>query len=454
MRTLGGKPVFILSHPVMMFVLLSVGMHGFLQGSSEITKKEQDEIIVKVCTYLEKNYVFPEVGKQISVQIAENHQSGEYVGLMSSRDFARQLDADLMELSNDKHLGIIYDPGWVSQIREQGKEEDVYMTEEMIAEERSRNFGFKRVEILDGNIGYLDLRIFFHSKYAGKTAVAAMNYLSNCNALIVDLRNNGGGWGDMVAFMCSYFFDGEELVLLMTGYSRPEDRHYQSWTVPYVPGNYMPDIPLFILTSKSTFSAAEEFCYNLKHLERATIIGETTRGGAHPIDLKVLDDNLLLQLPEWRSIHPTTKTNWEGVGVRPDIEVPAEEAFNAAYLKALEGLRTAAQNSGERALYQWYIDGYEATIDPVIVDVARLLSFVGRYGSYTITFDEGVLYYQRGDRARHRLTPMSDALFIIEEIGNMRVRFVLENDRVKGLAALYSDGERVEYERENDLKDE
>jgi hypothetical protein len=140
--------------------------------------------------------------------------------------------------------------------------------------------------------------------------------------------------------------------------------------------------------------------------------------------------------------------------VKPDIEVPAEEAFNAAYLKALEELRKGAPNSSEKALYQWYIDGYRTKIDPVIVDVARLLSFAGRYGSYTITFDEGVLYYQRGDRARHRLIPMSDALFIIEEIGNMRVRFILENDRVKGLAALYSDGERVEYERENDLKDE
>jgi hypothetical protein len=434
----------------LVFVMLLVGMHSFMEGSSEITKKEQDEIIMKVCRYLEDNYVFPEVGKQISMQIAEDHKSGEYAGLTSSRDFARQLDADLVELSNDKHLRILYDPDWVSQIREQSKEEDVYMTEEMIAEERSRNFGFKRVEILDGNVGYLDLRIFFHSKYAGKTAVAAMNYLSNCNALIVDLRNNGGGWGDMVAFMCSYFFDGEELVLLMTGYSRPEDRHYQSWTVPYVPGNYMPDIPLFILTSKSTFSAAEEFCYDLKYLERATIIGETTRGGAHPIDLKVLDDNLLLQLPEWRSIHPTTKTNWEGVGVKPDIEVPAEDAFNAAYLKALEELRKGAPKSSEKAVYQWYIDGYKARIDPVPVEAAKLMMYAGKYGSYSITFEDGVLYYQRGDRAKYRMIPMSEVLFVIEEVSDRRLKFVVEDAGVTGVTALYSNGERVEYAKESD----
>jgi C-terminal processing protease CtpA/Prc len=353
-------------------------------------------------------------------------------------------------LSNDKHLGIIYDPDWVSQIRAQGQEEDVYMTEEMIAEERSRNFGFKRVEILDGNVGFLDLRIFFHSKYAGKTAAAAMDYLSNCDAIIVDLRNNGGGWGDMVAFMCSYFFDGEDLVLLMTGYSRPEEKYYQSWTIPYIPGKHMDDVPLFILTSKSTFSAAEEFCYDLKYLKRATIVGETTRGGAHPIDLKVLDDNLLLQIPEWRSIHPVTKTNWEGVGVEPDIAIPADEALDVAYLKALEELRKTAPNSDAKALYQWYIDGHKAKMEPAVVDTETLARYVGKYGAYNITLDDVVLLYQRGDRAKYRMTPMSEVLFVIDEVSDRRLKFVVEDGRVTGLVALYNDGERVEYPKEDD----
>lgn len=433
----------------LVFVMLLGVVHSFIEASSEISKKERSDIIAKVCTYLEENYVFPEVGKEISELLAENDRSGEYAGTMSPRDFARQLDADLEDLSKDKHLAVFYDPDWVSQIREQSEEEDVYMTEEMILEEQSRNFGFRRVEILDGNVGYLDLRIFFHSKYAGKTAVAAMNYLSNCNALIIDLRNNGGGWGDMVAFMCSYFFDGEELVLLMTGYSRPEDRHYQSWTVPYVPGKYMPDIPLFILTSKSTFSAAEEFCYDLKYLERATIVGETTRGGAHPIDLKILDDNLLLQLPEWRSIHPVTRTNWEGVGVEPDIEVPAEEAFDVAYLKALEELRKGAANSSEKASYQWYIDGYKARIDPVPVDAEKLTLYVGKYGSYSISLEDGVLYYQRGDRAKYRMISMSEKLFVIDEVSDRRLKFLVEDAGTKGLLVLYNSGESVEYTKEN-----
>jgi hypothetical protein len=415
-----------------------------------MSAKERDDIISKVRTYLEDNYVFPEAGKQISAQIGDFHRDGKYQGLTSAREFARQLDADLEDLSKDKHLAVFYDPDWVSQIRAQSQEEDVYMTEEMIAEERSRNFGFKRVEIFDANVGYVDLRIFFHSKYAGKTAAAAMDYLSNCDAIIVDLRNNGGGWGDMVAFMCSYFFDGEELVLLMTGYSRPEDKMYQSWTVPYIPGKHMPDIPLFILTSKSTFSAAEEFCYNLKYMERATIVGETTRGGAHPIDLKILDDNLLLQLPEWRSIHPVTRTNWEGVGVKPDIEVLAEEAFDVAYLKALEELRRDAAKSSEKASYQWYIDGYKARIDPVSVAVEKLRLYVGKYGSYNISLADGVLYYQRGDRAKYRMIPMSEKLFVIDEVSDRRLKFVVEGTGAKGLLVLSSNGEIVEYTKEKD----
>ncbi len=434
----------------LLYLLLLLFTGGFVQGSSEITEKEKNEIISKVRTYLEENYVLPDVGKQISVQLGDYHNSGKYRGFATVRDFARGLDTDLRELSNDKHLSIIYDPDWVSQIKAQSQEEEVYMTEEMIAEERTRNFGFKRVEILDGNIGYLDLRIFFHSKYAGKTAAAAMDYLSNCEAIIVDLRNNGGGWGDMVAFMCSYFFDGEELVLLMTGYSRPEDRHYQSWTVPYIPGKHMDDVPLFILVSKSTFSAAEEFCYVLKYLKRATIVGETTRGGAHPIDLKILDDNLLLQVPEWRSIHPVTRTNWEGVGVDPDIAVSADEALDVAYLIALEELRKTAPNSEAKALYQWYIDGHKARIEPALVDIEKLALYVGKYGPYNITQEDGVLYYQRGDRANYRMIPMSEVLFLIAEVSDRRLKFVVGDRGVTGLVALYTNGDRVEYPKEGD----
>lgn len=426
-------------------VFLALVLPGSMNGGS-ISKKEQDEIIDKISSFLINNYVSPEIGERASGLLMTSHKEGKYSEIKSVQEFAVQLNTDLQEWSNDKHLGVVYDPDWIRQMKETG-DEDAYLTEEMIAEERARNFGFKRCEVFDGNVGYLDLRIFFHPKYAGATAVAAMNLLSDCEAVIFDLRNNGGGWGYMVAFLSSYFLDNEEITHLNSVYSRPEDRYYQSWTAPYVPGRIMADIPLYILTSRSTFSAAEEFCYNLKVLKRAIIVGERTRGGAHPISSKMLSNELILILPEMTSVHPVTKTNWEGVGVEPDIATTAGNAINIAYLDALEKLRDSAAGS-KRALLQWYVDGFKARQNPAVVKAEILQSYAGRYGSLYIRFEDGLLTYQRGDRAIYRMIPMSETLFLIEEQSYVRIRFKKEAGQVKGLTALYSDGDSAEYARD------
>ncbi len=418
-----------------------------LTFGAHLSETEKGRIIDTICSLLENNYIDPDVGKTVSAQLRSSHSQGEYGELSSAEEFAARLDADLTEWSGDKHLGVIYDPEWVKQIREEGSE-DTYLTKEMIDEERMGNFGFKRVEILDGNVGYLDLRIFFHPKYAGETAVAVMNYLSNCRAVIVDLRNNGGGWGYMVALMCSYFLDNEEIVHLNSIYSRPEDQYYQSWTLPYVPGRIMADIPLYILTSRSTFSAAEEFCYNLKYLKRSTIVGERTRGGAHPISSKILDDNLVLIVPEYASIHPVTKGNWEGVGVEPDIEVPADEAFNVAYSNILKQLRDTLLDKREKAFYQWHLDGFNTRLNPAVVEPDLMQAYAGKYGSLNIIYEEGQLFYRRGERMRYRMIPMSQTLFQVDDQSNIRIRFKKEGDIVSGIVALYSDGNSSEYKRE------
>jgi hypothetical protein len=412
-----------------------------------ISEKQQDSLIGEICSLLKSNYVSAQTGERVSELLMSNFKEGKYSGIESISEFASRVDADLKEWSGDKHLSLIHDPDWVRQMRDEGKE-DAYLTEQMLAEERAKNFGFRRVEILDGNVGYLDLRIFFHPKYAGATAVAAMNLLAGCEAVIVDLRNNGGGWGDMVSFLCSYFLDNEEITHLNSVYSRPEDRYYQSWTSPYVPGKIMANIPLYILTSRSTFSAAEEFCYNLKYLERATIVGERTRGGAHPISPKVLSDELILIMPELASIHPVTKSNWEGVGVGPDIEVAAGEALDVAYLNALETLRNSAQSDAKRALYQWYIDGRKARLSPVAVDAVTLESYAGRYGTIDITLEEGNLLYRRGDRAQYRMIPMGKTLFLVDEHSDLRIRFVKEGDEIIGATVLFSNGNTTEYKRQ------
>jgi hypothetical protein len=170
---------------------------------------------------------------------------------------------------------------------------------------------------------------------AGETATAAMTFLSSTDAVIFDLRENGGGDPSMVAFLTSYLL-GPRAVHLNDFYSRPTNETRQSWTLPYVPGRRLTEADVYILTSSRTFSGAEEFTYNLKHLKRATIVGEATRGAAHTVEGRRINANFAIAVPTGRPINPVTKTNWEGVGVKPDVAVSPERALTAAHLMALE----------------------------------------------------------------------------------------------------------------------
>ena len=164
-----------------------------------------------------------------------------------------------------------------------------------------------------------------------------MNFLGNVDAIIFDLRDNGGGDPKMVALISTYLFD--QPTHLNDIYNRKEDATTQFWTLPYVPGKRLAGKPVFVLTSKYTFSAAEEFAYNLKNLKRGTIIGETTGGGAHPVSGQRIDDHFMIGVPSGRAVNPISKTNWEGTGVEPDIKVPANQALEVAKEKALEEIR-------------------------------------------------------------------------------------------------------------------
>ena len=425
-----------------------VGLSG--PKDETLTPKALTEAVESIAELVGENYVFPDVSESVRAELSRRLEKGDYSELTVPAELAARLNEDLMELSDDKHLGVGYDPDWAQEIlrQEEEGEEDTYLTEEMIEEERRNNFGFKELRILEGNVGYLNLHIFFDPRFAGETAVVAMGYFSNCDALIVDLRNNGGGWGDMVALLCSYFLSGEEAVLLNTNYYRPDDTYDQSWTLPYVPGKKMPDIPLYVLTSGYTFSAAEEFAYDLKHLERATIVGETTRGGAHPISVRVVLGTFVVYIPDATSINPITGTNWEGVGVSPHIEVPADRALEVAHMDALETLEASAEDESERFLYRWSMEGLEARLHPVIVDSSVLRSYAGTYGSRTIIYEEGTLYCKRGDRPKRRMIPMARDRFMIEALEYVRLKFLANGDAVSGVTLQFNDGTIVQVNRE------
>ena len=140
----------------------------------------------------------------------------------------------------------------------------------------------------------------------------------------------------MIALISTYLFD--EPTHLNDIWERKDNSTQQYWTLPYVPGKRLNDKPVYVLTSKLTFSGAEEFSYNLKNLKRATIVGETTGGGAHPVAGHRVDDHFMIGVPFARAINPISKTNWEGTGVEPDVKVPAVEALTTAEKLAHEKL--------------------------------------------------------------------------------------------------------------------
>jgi C-terminal processing protease CtpA/Prc len=181
--------------------------------------------------------------------------------------------------------------------------------------------------------------MFADPDICGPTATAAMNFLASSDALIVDLRQNGGGEPAMVALICSYLFD--QPTHLNDLYERKGDTTAQYWTLPYVPGKRLAGKPVFVLTSSRTFSGAEEFTYNLKNLKRATIVGETTGGGAHPVSGHKIDEHFSIGVPFARAINPISKTNWEGAGVEPDVKAPGAEALDVAKKLAMEAVRKA-----------------------------------------------------------------------------------------------------------------
>jgi C-terminal processing protease CtpA/Prc len=295
------------------------------------------KVIEAVLQKLIETYVLPEVAKKMEASIRTRMRSGRYDGIREGKLLADKLTNDLREISHDKHLHIYYSPTPISEHKE--KELTTAEKEKIRAAYRKRgdeaNWGFEKVERLDGNIGYLKFRLFADPEFTGDTLACAMRFLCNTNALIVDVRTNSGGEPAMVALVCSYFFSGEP-VHLGDLYWRPDASTTQYWTLPYVPGERYVDKEVYVLISKETISAAEAFAYNLKMHKRATLIGEATAGYAHPGSNVRISDHFSAIIPQGRSINAISKTDWEGTGVKPDIEVPAAQALSTAYVIALK----------------------------------------------------------------------------------------------------------------------
>ncbi|MEQ8312519.1 MAG: S41 family peptidase [Gammaproteobacteria bacterium] len=320
-------------------------LHGELvtaQGDdASLTNEYKEEIAVKVMQLLKDEYVLPDKAIIAADEVKRRLEAGFYDPITDLQTFANRLTGTL-DIIDDWHLGVNYYP---DPIRE---DYDYWSpTEEEISDRReflkSRNYGFEKVERLVGNIGYIEVRDFFYEESHSETILAsAMAFVANTDGLIIDLRRNGGGQAEIIQLFISYLV--EEKVLIGTTNYRKDNRSVEYWTLDDVDGpKYPTDRPVYLVVSNSTFSAAEAFTYALQTLNRATVFGEETIGGAHPTDNMRLDEHLMIRMPVASSIDPRTGSNWQYIGIQPDFLVDAAGALTSAHEAMLERL---VDNSG------------------------------------------------------------------------------------------------------------
>lgn len=305
------------------------------EPAPSLTQAQRRAVVATLAKSLNDRYVFPEVASKVGAALEAKAAQGAYEEAASPEAFAERLSKDLREMGKDGHFRVRFDPGF-----KPGGEEDRPPTPEEVAQMRlfsaRRAFGIAKVEQLPGNVGYLDVRGFGPTEFVGPAFSAALSLLSGTEALILDLRQNGGGDPESVAYLVSHFFAEGDTRHLNSIYNRPRNTTRQYWTSPTVGVRYTQ--PVYVLTSSWTFSGGEECAYDFQTQKRATLVGETTGGGANPGGAVDLGHGFNAFIPTGRAINPVTNTNWEHVGVKPDVAVPALEALKVAHTTILKNL--------------------------------------------------------------------------------------------------------------------
>jgi retinol-binding protein 3 len=357
------------------------------QNSDGVDAATRKEVTEALATALADGYVYADLGRKMANAVRARLKAGAYDKITSADAFAHALTADIRAIIDDKHLRVISRSPMM-----------MTPTAGMMAMMHAMNAGIPRVEILEGNIGYVEVNGLPPLDAAKDTIATAFAFLHNTDALIIDARGNGGGDPNTVTFYMSYLSEGAPYVVNRLHF-REGDRVEETKTTDLGALTYGAKKPVFFLTSRRTFSGGEELAYDLQAFKRATIVGETTGGGANPGDMKQLGHGFSMLLPNGYVANPVTGSNWEGVGVKPDIEVPAEQALTKAKLLAAQQLkRNAADPRQQATLEELALElSEQANGGPDLTPLSRV-QLAGQYGGMgtasgpTVTDRNGELY--------------------------------------------------------------
>lgn len=416
-------------------------LQGFSQSTVKLTSGTRNEVVNAISKRLTDHYVYADTAAKMSAYIKQKLKDGKYNSISEPVVFAEQLLADLRSVYPDGHLLVRYDsrPSNLVQSPARQNNSDPYR------EIKEANFGFQKVEILPGNIGYLSLLSFRADPLYGiETMKGALRFIQYTNALIIDLRSNGGGSQETATMLMGFFLDKK--ILAERFYNRYTKESTEYWTKPDSSFIDLWSKPIYILTSHKSFSAAEMFSYDMQVLKRAVIVGETTGGGAHGQFETDVTNGFMMQVPYWTSINPITKKNWERVGVEPDIKTSENAALEVAEEEIFKLQLATAKTATDSFNLAWQIEFIKASNHPLVLDSTQLKKYVGVYGERTFTFEQGKLHYQRAGRPKFELEALSKNRMRGKNNSYYKVEFLDDTGgRVNKVKVYYQDG-RVEEE--------
>jgi hypothetical protein len=314
-----------------------------------LSASERAAIVQTLVAKMNANYIEPAVAERVGRAIANKNAKGGYASAAGTKSLSEALAKDLRELSGDKHFGAGVFEGF-NDSNGAAKPLSRAQIDDWREQIERRGYGIQKIERLPGNVGYIELRNFGSPEFVAPAYTAAMSLMVGTDALILDLRRNGGGSPMSVAYLMSHFFPVGDHRHLIDMYNRPENTTQQYWTVPTVGQRY--DKPVYVLTSARTFSGGEDFAYGIQANKRGTVVGEVTGGGSNPVGWFSLGHDIAVAIPTSRTTNVVTKTNWEHVGVKPDIAAPAAQALQMAHASILRNLAASAKEDKGRTELQ------------------------------------------------------------------------------------------------------
>lgn len=426
------------------FVLFSVITFNQCSAQDPDTKinaSEKKVLINTITSLLKENYVFVERADAIEKELNAKLTAGQYDQHETINSFGDQLNADLSTVLNDKHVQIYFSPKIVRQLRNESKEnKDQEANEEFVAMLKNENFRMRKVEILHGNIGYFKIDNFVELKYCKETLTGAMNFISNSSAIVLDLSDCGGGPSETMDFILSYFLPESTKIGELRFRKNNEVKEHYTLKDPGI--KKLTDVPLYILVSSNTASAAEGLAACMQEYKRAVVIGAQTKGLGNPGELFVINDVLYMFITTAVSGTAITGKNFDGKGVTPDIHVPSSSSafnINKAMAEVCHSLEKKTKDKKLKNASKWLLFEYESLANPENADAAYLQSILGNYeGERKIVSDNGNIYFDNGTIKR-KLTYMSKGVFSVEGRKDYRIFFPTNSKKVDRHKVLWFD---------------